>query len=272
VSLNLNGTSQYVSVGDAVNLLPGNARPFSIAQLVKPGTLRHGTGLYHGLIEQGDFTTSRGFGTEITNDASSVFFAAINNGGACFGSGTTTIPDSSGWWLLVACFRVVGTSTTIDFLHYRYSTQAFTVNSVTGQADVNPVSPNAGDLTVLGAADGGAISDFFPGLFGWGAIFSVDIGNAAQTGGSVAVWELIERGPWRIVRGEVPSIVAASSCTFFVPLTAEFGLVDKSTGGHNGSLVGSPLYDVPGPTEWPRIYRAQVKTSRPRSFAPGLAR
>jgi hypothetical protein len=287
MAITLNGTSQYVSLGDAVNVY--QTRPWSFFALIDSTSIRT-SGNYNAIFSQGQYSSGspRGWGLEIavTSELYLVKSAGATSQAEVFAA-ACELPANTGWWLVGAVVRDAGASTVADFFAYRYSNNTLLVDigmTVAPAHDVDGTIPSSGDTTVIGAFDDGdsGIIDFFPGAIGWVMVHATDLGNAGDNT-APKVWELIARGPWGMLD---------SNCRLFVPLSN--AAQDLSGYGLHGSLIASPSYVGSGPTELPPWNDIGLRVGvagapppdfgtmgvmpqlygrlRPAIFAPGVAR
>jgi hypothetical protein len=244
MSITLNGTSQYVSLGDAVNVY--QTRPWSCFALINSASLRTAGG-YNGIFAQGQYSASapRGWGFEIVANADGDLYAFKSAGAASqaeVNAAASQVTPNTGWWLAGCVMRDSGAATVCDFFAYRYNTNTLTVDIGLGLgADAEGVVPAAGDTACIGVIDDGTsgVIDWYPGAIGWVMVSALDLGNAGDNQAR-PVWEMIARGPWGLLD---------SNCRLFVPFSD--AARDLSGYGLHGTLIASPSYVGSGPTELP---------------------
>lgn len=249
MAISLNGSSQYVTLGNGVDVY--RTRPFTICALIDSASLRT-SGAWNGVICEGKYATN-GWFVEIEAAATPRLSFEWNNADSTRSAQGMNLAANTGWWLIAVVMRDAGTSTTIDFFGYRYSNSTLTVSSVTGKTDDDPSAPTATFPTVVGAwVDNTAtIADFFPGTIGWAAVFAGDLGESGSSGAK-AIWELIVRGPVGMLD---------SNCKLFIPFPD--AAQDWSGNGWHGTLVASPSYAGSGPTEFMALGAIVVTRNAP---------
>lgn len=237
----LNGTSQYVSMGNGVNI--ANTRPISFAVLYDSTSLRT-AGNYGGLLSQGRTwygSGSGGWAFLIEAAAAPRLEIGWNANGASGGSihSTFTTTPNTGVHLAAGVIYDNGANTRFRMYHYRYSNGTFQaeaadVPSVAG--DVNVGSSNVADPFIVGAGwTGAAGEDFFPGTILWAAVFSHDIGVSAGTTLATLpqLSHLIFQGPWAML----------DRCVGFWSFQHGHAIdLSRNATRRNGTLVGSPSY------------------------------
>ena len=238
MAISLNGSSQYIGLGNGVNVQ--GARPITLAALINTASLRT-SGSWNGIYSQGDYDT-RGWGVEIEAAASPrVYHTWVDAIGTHENYSSFNVGANTGWWLIMVVHRDAGASSAVNFWGYRYNTSALSNGTAGGGGtnDADPTAPGGSDPTVVGAfIDVGAVIDHYPNPFGWAGIWNADLGEA-NAANPKALWELIVRGPWGMLD---------STCKFFQPFSN--AAQDLSGNARHGTLNGSPSYAGSGPTEF----------------------
>lgn len=237
MAIALNGSSQYVSLGNGVNVQ--SARPITLAALINTASLRT-TGAWNGIYSQGDYS-DRGWGIEIEAAASPrVYHTWVDGLGLHDNYSSWNIAANTGWWLIMVVFRDTGANSAVDFYGYRYNTSTLSQGTAGGgganDADAN--APGGSDPTVIGAFVDAGVIDHYPNNIGWVGVWGADLGEAAAANPK-ALWELIVRGPWGMLD---------STCKLFQPFSN--AAQDLSGNARHGTLQGSPSYVGSGPTEF----------------------
>lgn len=236
MAISLNGSSQYVSLGNGVNVYA--ARPYTFVALVNTASLRT-SGAWNALYCQGDYANS-GWGVEIEAAASPrLYHTWTDDLGLHENYSSFSIGANTGWWLIMVVHRDTGSASAVEFWGYRYSTSTLSTGTAGsgGTADRDPSAPGGSDPTEIGAFNDGGVIDYFPGAISWAAIFAGDLGEVGSANPK-ALWEMIARGPWGMLD---------SNTKLFVPFSA--AAQDLSGNSRHGTLVASPTYVGSGPTE-----------------------
>lgn len=236
MAISLNGSSQYVSLGNGVNVYA--TRPYTFVALVNTASLRT-SGAWNALYCQGDYANS-GWGVEIEAAASPrLYHTWTDDLGLHENYSSFSIGANTGWWLIMVVHRDTGSASAVEFWGYRYSTSTLSTGTAGsgGTADRDPSAPGGSDPTEIGAFNDGGVIDYFPGAISWAAIFAGDLGEVGSANPK-ALWEMIARGPWGMLD---------SNTKLFVPFLA--AAQDLSGNSRHGTLVASPTYVGSGPTE-----------------------
>lgn len=244
MSLVLDGTSQYVSLGDAVDIR--SATPILIVAVIDTTSLPSAT---RGIYSQGDYSANTGHGAFAYGGppkSQGIYGAAAG--------GTTTeldlasaIPADDGWYLIAMKYYTTGSAPNIvltgtvqayAYTHGTWTTES-SGNFATGLSTTSFQAPSVGQTTVIGANLISTIHNFWPTKFSWFAVFNNDGGGAGtQIKDTAIAAELIANGFWNLLDGNCLGAWAFNGNT-----------TDQSGGGHNGTLVGSPTYGAAGPGE-----------------------
>jgi len=234
MSISLNGTSQYVSLGTAVDIY--RTRPFSIAVVYDTSAWVDGTA--YGLYGQGNNNSGTGASWHLyrltTNDLRYTWYTASSTSRDATTVGT--VLTGTGWHLLIATHFINGANSNAYAMDYSYNSSSWITGSISSSQGA-PTAPGASDVTLIGAQQRASIDRFFKGLISWVAIFDYDVTNGGSTS-APDVTELVNNGAWNL---------NDANCKLFIPF--DNAATDLSTGGHNGTLVGSPSYGTAGPGE-----------------------
>lgn len=245
MSLVLNGTSQYVSLGDATNIR--SATPILIAAVVDSTSLPSAT---RGLYSQGDYSDNRGHGAFLYGGPPKNVgnYLAPAGGSTQENDGTVvTVAADTGWVLI--CIAIYTTNSAPNILMtskvqiYRYDTTTWgseeSLGGITGLSTTSTEAPAAGDTTVIGANQITTIGNFWPTKFSWLAIFNNNGGaNTTQIKDTAIAAELVANGFWNLLDGNCLGAWAFNGNT-----------TDQSGNGHDGTLIGAPSYGAAGPGE-----------------------
>lgn len=229
MAVSLNGSSQYVSLGNGVN--PQSARPITFAALIDSAGLRT-SGAWNSLYSQGSYGV-RGWGVEIEAAASPrVYFTWVDGLGLHDNYSSFNIGANTGLWLVMAVFRDNGANSAVDFWGYRYNTSTLSTGTAGGGGsnDADAGAPGGSDPTLIGAFNDGGVIDYYPAPIGWVGVWGADLGEAGAANPK-ALWELIVRGPWGLLD---------STCKLFQPYSN--AAQDLSGNARHGTLQGSPSY------------------------------
>lgn len=248
MSLALNGTSQYVDLGDAVNIR--SATPILVVAVVDTTGLPSAT---RGLFSQGDYNANTGYGAFAYGGPpkSQGMYGARSGGNTSELDLASAIPADDGWYLIGLKYYATGSAPNIVMTGrvqaYSYTHATWTSEDVgnfaTGLSATTFQVPAAGQHTLIGALYGvtsaGVVGQFWPTQYSWIAFFNNDGGGGGTEFKNTAIAaELIANGFWNLLDGNCLGAWAFNGNT-----------TDRSAGGHNGTLVGSPSYGAVGPGE-----------------------
>lgn len=241
MAINLDGSSQYISLGAGVNIY--RSRPFSAFALVNGDNLS--SGVEHAIFSQGN------------SGASWVLYKATNdytylgwNSGGSYAVVTNQSYIGQGWVLIGFAMRDTGSYTQIESYLYVYNTRTLSQYTEYFKPDADPPAPG-GSLTTIGARGISSVdADWhWPGLFGWAGVWSEDL-----SGGGLAnppkVWTLIQD----------PYALIDSNCRLFMPMLRST-TKDLSSYALHGTNVGGAGFVGGGPTELPSTQIAVVTRS-----------
>lgn len=250
MSLVLNGTTQYVDLGDAVDIR--SAAPILLVCVVDTTSLPSAT---RGLFSQGDYNANTGYGAFAYGGPpkSQGMYGARSGGGTSELDLASAIPANDGWYLIALSYYATGVAPNIvltgkvqcySYDHATWTSQD-TGNFATGLSASTFQAPAAGQHTLIGALYGvtaaGVVGQFWPTKYSWAAVFNNDGGGAGtQIKDTSIAAELIANGFWNLLDGNCAGAWAFNGNT-----------TDQSGNGHNGTLVGSPSYGAAGPGELP---------------------
>ena len=246
MSVVLDGSSQYISLGDAVDIR--SATPTLIVMVVDTTDLVSGT---RGLFSQGDYSDNRGYGAFLYGGPPKdigVYGAPAGGSTNELDGSILNIAAASGWFLVCVAIYTGGSAPNISMLAkaqaYSYTsatwgTQEALGGIATGLSTSNLQAPSTGDTTVIGANQITTIHNFWPGKISWIAVFNNDGGGGAgQIKDTAIAAELIANGFWNLLDSNCKLAIAFNNNT-----------TDQSGNGHDGTLVGSPSYGATGPGE-----------------------
>jgi hypothetical protein len=245
MSITLDGSTQYVSLGDAVDVR--SATPLLLVAVVQTSAFVSGLRAIYG---QGDYNANTGWGFYLYSGPpkNSGYYVAPSGGSTFEGDGTAiAVPSSDGWYLLALKVYVTNTAPHIlfngRFAAYSYTHGTWTADDgLSGPNNLSVTSaqaPSAGQTTVIGALTVGSIGSFWSGAISWLAVFNNDGGATTTNFKDTAIAaELIANGAWNLLD---------ANCKLFIPFNGS--AADQSGNGHNGTLVGSPSYSAAGPGE-----------------------
>lgn len=240
MGLNLNGSSQYVTLGNGVNI--ANARPFTFVSLVDSASWRT-SGAYGCVLSQGRIWYTSGSGgwtLEVEAATNPRFEVGWNHTGPSARSFTTTHTGTpnTGLYLIGGSLFDAGSDTNVRIFSYRYGTAAFNVesNDPTGTTDSNIGNSAAGDPFLIGAGwtNSSTTEDYYPGHILWTAAFDGDlIGSGTTLATCPWISALIFQGPWGLM----------DRCRWLH--SYQQGHANDISGAatrRNGTLTGSPSY------------------------------
>lgn len=245
MSVALNGTSQYISLGDAVDIR--SVAPILATLVVDSTGLPSAT---RGLYSQGNYSADTGHGAFLYGGPPKLVgnylapVATQENDGS-----SASVPADSGWYLVCLAIYTTGSAPNIVMSSkvqiYSYSSATWgaeeNLGGVTGLSAATIQPPAAGQTTVIGANYIGGVGNFWPTRISWLAVFDNDGGgNVTQIKDTAIAAELIANGAWNLLD---------SACKLFIPFRG--AAVDESGSGLDGTLVGSPSYSDAGPGELP---------------------
>lgn len=244
MSLVLNGTSQYVSLGDAVDIR--SATPILIVAVVDTTGLPSGT---RGLYSQGDYSANTGHGAFAYGGPpkSQGNYAAPQSGATVEQDLTANIPADDGWYLIAWTIYNTGVAPNINLIAkvqtYSYTHGTWSVQDTqTIAASLSSSAlqvPAGGQTTVIAANLITTIHNFWSGKYSWIAVFNNNGGGAGtQIKDTAIAAELIANGFWNLLDGNCKLAIAFNGNT-----------TDQSGNGHNGTLIGAPTYGAAGPGE-----------------------
>lgn len=246
MSVLLNGSSQYLTLGNAVSVV--GARPITLAALIDTSTLRT-SGAWNSIFSQGDYG-DRGWGVEVEAAAGRRLYSTYTTSlGNDENFSSWAVTNNSGWWLVMVVIRDTGVASATHFYGYRYNIRAgvFGTTGGGGTSAAEPIAPGASDPTLIGAFNDAGIIDFYPGGLGWLGIWNYDFSNGGNAG-SPYFHRLVNEGAWAFQnRLYKPSL--------FVPFSASNNL-------HDLSPVRRPISAAAGLT-W---QRSVFTEARPRIF------
>lgn len=247
MSITLNGTSQYVSLGNAVNIR--SATPILVAIVVDSTSLPSAT---RGLLSQGDYNANTGFGAFAYGAPPKLiggYEAPSGQATAEQDGNVANIPADDGWYLVCLAFYTTGSAPNItltlkvqiySYTHATWGTEE-SPGGVAGLSLTTLTAPAVGETTVIGANLIGTIKNFWSGNISWIAVFNNNGGaGATQIKDTAIAAELIANGFWNLLDGNCALAIAFNGAA-----------IDQSGNGHDGTLIGSPSYGPTGPGESP---------------------
>lgn len=248
MSLQLNGTTQYVDLG-AVDIRSATPLTFAFVGRMTAGT----TGLV-GIFSQGQYDANTGYGFFMYGSGpphpAGVYVAAD-------GTATVEIDGATGqaaegdWILFIGVIYTTGAAPNITF-RTKFQTYNFTTLTWSSQEDESILAnrsatgltvPTGSQHTFAGAANtntgGSTANKFWKGDMSWIALFNNDMGAfATQIKDTAFAAELVANGFWNSLDANCKLAIAFNNNT-----------TDQSGNGYNGTLIGSPSYGTTGPGE-----------------------
>ena len=244
MSISLNGSSQYISLGTDVDIQ--SAMPLTIAVVVQSTSI---SGALKGLFSQGDYNANTGWGAGAYGGPPKKLFSF----GAMAGANTdepdgtsNLITSDNGWYLVLITYRKNGTKLESSLSTYSYTGAAWVgTDTVLGSNNISSAStsfqaPSGGTTTVIGAITLTTITDFWNTNISWIAIFDQDYSTNPSADANAI--ELAANGFWNLLNSHCKLAIAFNNNT-----------TDQSGNGHDGTLIGAPSYGAAGPGELPPV-------------------